>query len=104
MSPQKPYSLESRITDHEERIDDLEARLGKYDAIVTRLDVFIEMLSKHLEDTSKRVDDAIDGQGVLKERNEQAHRMATFAIGFASSVVTGVLVAVVIYVWPLLIR
>jgi hypothetical protein len=105
LSPQKhPINLEARVDDHEDRIGDLETRLDRYDAIVTRLDVFIELLTKHLEDTAKRVDDAIEGQEVLKERNENAHRWATFGISFASSVITGVLVAVVIYVWPLIVR
>lgn len=104
MSPKQPTSLENRISDHDERIEDLETRLDRYDAIVTRLDVFIEVLTKHLEDTAKRVDDAIEGQGVLKERNENAHRWASIGISFASSVVTGVLISLIIYVWPLLVR
>jgi len=104
MPPSHPTPLENRVTDHDERIEDLETRLSKYDAIITRLDVLIDVLSRHLEDTARRVDQAIDGQSVLRERNENAHRWATAGIAFASSAITGVLVALVIYVWPLLVR
>jgi len=88
----------------EDRVDNLEERMAKYDAIVTRLDIFIEVLSKHLEETATRVDAAIEGQEILKERNKNAHRWATFGISFASSVVTGVLTALIIYLWPLLVH
>src|SRR5689334_19918095 len=90
--------IHARLDDHEEQLKEHSARLAKYDAIITRLDILVDTLTKYIEHVEDRVDhvaeraeEAIDGQTVLKERNEGANRWATIGIALASSLVVGIL-------------
>lgn len=99
-APAKPTvaSLSARLDEQDARLDKHEERLDKYDAIIVRLDVLIDVLTKHVEQIDDKASAAIEGQGILRERNDGAHRWATIGIALASSVVVGVLCFVLGYV------
>lgn len=82
-------SLNARIDEHSERLEKHEERLNKYDAIITRMDVLIDVLTRHVEQISQRTESAIDGQGVLRERNEGIHRYATIGWAVLTSIISG---------------
>ena len=101
MSPAPRANIvQTRIDDHESRIDNLEVRLAKYDIILERLDILINVLTENMKHLSERAEDAIDGQKVLTERNEGAHRWSAFGIALATGVIVGVLCFVLGYVLP----
>ncbi len=80
---------EGRIAVAEQRLDEHEARLASYDKILVKLDTLIDVLTEQTKTTAKRVEDAIEGQGVLKERNDGTHRWATLAWTVATGVIVG---------------
>ena len=81
---------DQRIEDHDQRIDDLETRLDRYDAIIVRLDTLIDILTRRVEATADKAEDAIEGQGLLKERNESAYRWSSASIALACSLIVGI--------------
>lgn len=91
-------AINDRIDDHEQRIDDLERRLAKYDAIIVRLDTLIDVLTRRVEDTANKAEDAIEGQEIIQERNETAHRWSAASIAIATSLIVGVLCFILGYV------
>lgn len=101
MSPQPRPNLvqvNARVDGHENRIDALEVRLAKYDVILERLDVLINVLTENMRHLTERAENAIDGQEVLRERNEGTHRWSAFSIALATGIIVGVLCFVVGYI------
>jgi len=91
-------ALSARVEDHDRRIEDLETRLNKYDAIIVRLDTLIDILTKRVESTAQKAEDAIEGQEIIKERNEGAHRWSTATVAIASSLICSILMFILGYV------
>lgn len=91
-------STNERVDNHERRIGDLEQREAKYDVILERLSTIVEFLTQRIENVAARAENAIDGQGVAKERNEGAHRWATIGIALGSSAIVGIIMFIVGYV------
>ena len=80
----------SRVDDHEQRIEDLEQRLNKYDVIIARLDTIIDIMTQRIEATASKAEDAIKGQELIEERNENTNRWSTFGTSLAVSFIVGI--------------
>ncbi len=93
-------TLHARLDEQEDRLKDIEARLAKYDVIIERLSTLVEVYGSRIHDISERAEAAIDGQQVIAERNESAHRWSTVWISVASSTVVGVLMFVLGHALP----
>ncbi len=90
-------SLSAHVDDHEQRIEDLEQRLNKYDVIIARLDTIIDIMTQRIEATASKAENAIKGQELIEERNENANRWSAASIAVASSLIVGILMFILGY-------
>lgn len=75
--------------DHDDPLKDIEARLDKYDAVIARLDALIDVLTRRVEAVATRAEQALDGQSVIEEKADSAHRYAAIAWSIAGSGIVG---------------